>query len=279
MFAWKILPPMPELEASPVDAGKRAQEATPSPPPPMPRQALLVLAVALSGSLLTNVVGQFVGSSLADIQSGIGASADEGSWLVTIYSMGFICGIVFSLPILATFGMGRYSAAAALVFAGAALACAAGPGLELTVASRAVQGFAAGGFGPLAFAAVFTTMAGPRLPFGLAILAFVLVLPTNLGPAISGLIESRLGWQALFLLQAAVGAALAAAALLFMPRGPIGWAALRRDRATLLLLAVALAASLLVLGQGTRRYWLDSATISWSIAVAAGASRRNRSRR
>jgi DHA2 family multidrug resistance protein len=271
MFAWKIAPPLPEREVPRPGARERAPAAMPERPAPLPRQALLVLVIALSGSLLTNVVGQFVGSSLVDIQGGIAASADEASWLVTVYSMGFICGIVFSSPILATFGMGRYSTGAALVFAGAALACAARPELPLMVALRALQGFAAGGFGPLAFAAVFTTMAGPRLPLGLSLLAFVLVLPTNLGPAVSGLIESRFGWQALFLLQAGVGAALAAAALLFMPRGPIGWPALRRDWTSLLLLSIALAASLLVLGQGTRRYWLDSAAISWSIAVAIGA--------
>lgn len=265
MYAWKIA--LPRTDA----AGRASAAALAVRPAPLPRQSLLLLAIALSGSLLTNVVGQFVGFNIADIQSGVGASADEGSWLVTVYSMGFICGIVFSSPILATLGMGRYSAAAALVFAGAALACAAGPELPLMVALRAVQGFAAGGFGPLAFAAVFTTMAGPRLPFGLSVLAFVLVLPTNLGPALSGSIEDRFGWQALFLLQAGVGAALAAAALLFMPRGPIGWAALRRDWTSLLLLSIALAASLLVLGQGTRRYWLDSVTISWTAAVAIGA--------
>jgi DHA2 family multidrug resistance protein len=266
MYAWKItLPPR-------IDAGSRASATAPAErPAPLPRQALLVLVVALSGSLLTNLAGQFVGFNLADIQGGVGASADEGSLLVTVYSMGFICGIVFSSPMLATFGMRRYSAASALVFAGAALACSAAPAFPLMVALRGLQGFAAGAFGPLAFAAVFTAMAGPRLPFGLSLLAFALVLPANLGPAVSGLIEDRLGWQALFLLQAAVGASLAGAALLVMPRGPIGWAALRRDWTSLLLFSLALAASLLVLGQGARRYWLDSAAISWAIAVAVGA--------
>jgi DHA2 family multidrug resistance protein len=265
MYAWKIVHPG-------ADAGGRASPAAPAErPAPLPRQNLLVLIVALSGSLTTNVVGQFVGFNVADIQAGVGASADEGSWLVTVYSMGFICGIVFSLPILATFGMSRYTAAAALIFAAAALACAAGPELPLMVALRAAQGFAAGGFGPLAFAAVFTTLAGPRLPFGLSVLALVLVLPTNLGPAMSGLIEDRLGWQALFLLQAGVGAALAGAAVLFMPRGPIGWTALGRDWTSLLLLSLALAASMLILGQGTRRYWLDSVTVSWAVAVAIAA--------
>jgi DHA2 family multidrug resistance protein len=232
---------------------------------------VLLLATALSGSLLVNFSGQFVTSNLADIQGAIGASADEASWLTTGYTMALLAGIVVSSPLIASFGLRRCLAAAALVFAFAALGCAAAPPLPVMIVLRLLQGSAAGGFGPIAFAATFMTAAGPRLPFGLSLLALFLLLPTTLGPAASGLIEDRVGWEALFLVQAAIGSGLAAAALLFIPRAPIAWDALRRDWAALLLLCLALAATMLVLGQGTRRYWLDSDLIRWSLAIGAGA--------
>jgi DHA2 family multidrug resistance protein len=46
---------------------------------------------------------------------------------------------------------------------------------------------------------------------------------------------------------------------------------MRRDWISLLLLCVALASTLFVLTQGTRRYWLDSSAIAWSLAIGAGA--------
>jgi DHA2 family multidrug resistance protein len=138
-------------------------------------------------------------------------------------------------------------------------------------ALRALQGFAAGGFGPLAFVATYTTSRGARLPFALAVLALVLLLPASFGPVASAIVEDSLGWEGLFLVQAMIGLAIASAALLVMPRSPISWSALHRDWIGLLLLGTASAATMLVLGQGTRLYWLDSSIVTWSIIVAIAA--------
>jgi hypothetical protein len=50
---------------------------------------VLLLATALVGSFLVNLSGQFVPFNIADVAGGLGASADEASWLTTVYSMGF----------------------------------------------------------------------------------------------------------------------------------------------------------------------------------------------
>jgi DHA2 family multidrug resistance protein len=237
----------------------------------MPREALLLLGAALAASLLINLSGQFVGTNLADIQGGIGASADEASWLSTAYTMAQFGGLIMASPVLATFGLRRSMTAGALLFAATALACAAAPPLPLMIGLRALQGFAAGAFGPLAFVATFTTSRGARLPFALAVLALVLLLPASFGPVASAIVEDSLGWEGLFLVQAMIGVAIASAALLVMPRSPISWSALHRDWIGLLLLGTASAATMLVLGQGTRLYWLDSSIVTWSIIVAIAA--------
>ncbi len=237
----------------------------------MPWDRVLLLATALAGSLLVNLSGQFVPFNIADVAGGLGASADEASWLTTVYSIGLFCGIVFASPLIATLGLRRYMVVSALVFSMTALVAAAAPPLPWVIALRGLQGFAAGGFGPMAFVATFMTTAGRRLPFGLSLLALILLLPASLGPALSGYVEDRLGWEALFYIPAATGAVLAVLATLFMPRVPITWPGMRRDWISLLLLCIALASTLLVLTQGTRRFWLDSATIAWTVAIGAGA--------
>jgi len=237
----------------------------------MERDKVLIFASALAGSLLVNLSGQAVGAGLGDIQGGIGATADEASWLTTVFTMAQFVGIACASPLIAAFGLRRCMAAAALLFGSAGLGSAAFAQLEPMIMLRALQGFAAGGFGPMAFVATFTTCGGPRLPFALSLLSLVLLLPLGFGLAATGLLLEAFGWQGLFLFQAAIGGALAIAAILFMPLASLNLEALRRDWTGLLLLAVALASSLLVLAQGTRLYWLDSPWIQWSLALGAGA--------
>src|SRR5262249_9390768 len=126
-------------------------------------------------------------------------------------------------------------------------------------------------FSPAAFIAVFMVTGGPRLAGGSTLLAFVLLLPTTIGPVLSGLVEGSLGWRWLFLIQAAIGAGIAVAAYLFAPRQRPDLGALKTARIATLLLPMTLAALTLVLNEGTRRFWFESDIIFWAAAAAAGA--------
>ena len=239
---------------------------------PMPRDRVVVLATALAGALLVNLSGQAVVFGLPAIAPGIGTALDDASWLTTAYTMALLAGIVLVSPLIAAFGLRRTTIAAASTFAIAAWVSAAASSLSELIALRAIQGLAAGAFGPVAFVGVFATTGGSsRLPLGLALLAFVLVLPGTVGPALAGPLVSSLGWQGLFLVQGALGTSLGMAAVIGMPRAPIAWAGLRSDWTALILLAVALAGSLLVLTQGGRHGWLGSPPMAWSLAVAVAA--------
>ena len=239
---------------------------------PASRDQILLVAIALTGALVIGLGGQSVGFNIGDVQGGIGASADEGSMLTTAYTMAQLGGIVCAVPFISAFGLGRYIAASALLFAVTALACGAGAAFPEMMVLRMVQGFAAAGFGPAAFVAVIRMMRGsPGLPLGLALLTLALLLPVTLGRVASPVLTDHLGWKSLFLVQALASAAVAVAAIVFIPRAPVTQSALRVDWTAMFLLSLALAATILVLGQGTRRYWLDSPIIIWSLATGAGA--------
>jgi MFS transporter, DHA2 family, multidrug resistance protein len=232
------------------------------------------LAVGMAGSLLVSLSAQFPAANIADLQGGLSSTPDEASWVLTVYAMASLVGVVTSGLFIRTLSIGRYMVVSALVFAATALACAMGPALGLMIGLRAIQGFAAGGFGPAAFVAVFMVAGpgGPRLPFVITLLAFVLLFPSTLGPVISGLVEDRFGWQSLFLVQAGIGAALALAARACVPHKEPDWSALKTDWAAVLLLSVAVATLILVFSQGTRRFWFESDMIGWSTAACIGAT-------
>jgi DHA2 family multidrug resistance protein len=232
---------------------------------------MLFLATGLAGALLVNLSAQFISVNAADIQAGVFASADEASWLSTVYTMTGFVGIATSGVLIRTLGIGRYLVMSAVIFGATALACARGPELGVMIALRAVQGFAAGGFGPAAFVAIFMTAKGPLLSLVLAVFASVLLIPSTLGPIISALVEDTLGWHALYLIQAAIGALLALAAYAFAPQLKPDWSALKTDWVAIFLLSASLATAILVISQGTRRFWFENTMIVWCTAASIGA--------
>ncbi|RUV67580.1 MAG: MFS transporter [Mesorhizobium sp.] len=232
----------------------------------------LFLAAGLAGSLFISLSAQFVSTNITDVQGGLFSTPDEVSWILTIYTMASFAGIVASGPLIKFLSIGRYLVVSATTFAITALACATAPDLQVMVALRTIQGFAAGGFGPAAFVAVFMVTGGPRLPFGVTLLAFVLLFPGSLGPVIAGFAEDSLGWQALFLIQACIGATLALAAHAWAPyQERPDWSALKTDWIAVFLLSLALATLMLVLSQGTRRFWFENEMIFWGTAASIAA--------
>ena len=240
-------------------------------PARLSRDKALFLVTALTGSVLINLTAQFAITNLADIQGALGATADEASWLSTAYLMATVAGVVASVTLIRTFGAGRYFVACALLFASSAWVLAMAESRFVAIAARAVQGFAAGGFGPIAFVAVFTTCVGQRLPFGLSLLAMAILVPGVAGSVLSGLIEDAMGWRSLFLIQFWTGAALAMAGLAWLPRAAVNWPGLRTDWIAIALLCTGLSTLILIVTQGTRHFWLDSDLIVWAVVASGGA--------
>ncbi len=254
--------PIVPAPAAPVVAATQA---------PLSAGQVLLLATGLLASFLVSTSAQFITTNLADIQGSVAATADEASWIGTAYTMTSFAGIVASGPLVRTFGLRRFLIANAGIFALTALLAGWSSSLSVIVVLRAVQGLAGGGFGPAAFLAVFTVMGGKRLPFGLLLLSFVLLFPVTLGPIVSAYIEEGMGWRGLFGSQVLVGVAIVAAGLAFLPRQPVNWPGLKADWVAIALLSLGLALLMLVLSQGTRRFWFDSDLILWATAGGLGA--------
>lgn len=223
------------------------------------------------GSFFANMTGQFAGTNLADIQGSVGASADEASWIATIYTIASFAGIILAPALLKTLGLRRYFVANAVLFATSAWLCALATSLPMLQIMRALQGLAAGAFGPIAFTAVFVMCKGPRLPWGISLLAFVLLVSVNAGLVLSAPIEATLGWRGLFVAQLWGVTLLALAALRWMPVAPLNRDGLKTDWGAVTLLTLATGALVLVLSQGTRRFWLDSPVVAWSLSLGIGA--------
>lgn len=230
----------------------------------LPRSKFLLLATALAALLLVRTAEQFPPTHIADIQGGVFATADEASWILTVYTMGSFAGIVMSGLMLRALGLANFLWISAAVFAIVSACSGLTRSLQTLLALRAIQGISAGGFGPAAFFAIFSIAGGSRLPLAAAVLASFLLLPVNLGPVLAPLIEGHGGWQALFWSQAAIGAGIAVASAFSATRQIPNWSALRTDWAAQVLLALALMLLTVTFSQGTRRFWFETRWVAES---------------
>lgn len=230
------------------------------------------VVIALAGAFVANLSGQFATSQLADIQGAVGASADEISWITTAYTMASFAGIIVSPVLLRTLGLRRYFTGSAVLFALLAWAGAFAESLPSLLLARTLQGFAGGAFGPIAFGAVFVLCKGPRLAWGVAWLAFVLLVSVNAGPVMAGPLEYAFGWRGLFLAQAWMVIALAWLGWRGMPASPLNRDGLKSHWPAATLLVIATASAALVLSQGARRFWLENPVIAWSLSLSIGAA-------
>src|SRR5688572_15011922 len=97
---------------------------------------LLFFVTGLTGSFLVSLSTQFASANIADIQAGLHSTADEASWILTVYTMSTLAGVLTAGVLIKTFGVRRYLIGSATSFALIALICAFAPPLDAVIALR-----------------------------------------------------------------------------------------------------------------------------------------------
>jgi EmrB/QacA subfamily drug resistance transporter len=104
---------------------------------------LLAFAFACSAEYWTTAS---VSLTLTDLGGTLGASSDEATWAITIYTTAFAVAIALSHRLSVFFGNRKYLGACALLYGLASIGCALSPNLPVFLGFRTVQGFAGGVF-------------------------------------------------------------------------------------------------------------------------------------
>jgi DHA2 family multidrug resistance protein len=152
-----------------------------------------VAAVTLATAAEVFVLGG-VGVALPNMAASFGASADEISWAVTLYLVGF----TLMLPLTAWFsdvlGQRLFLAASMVVYMLASVGCAASRSLTMFLIMRTVQG-AAGA--PYLVRALFSF--GAQLtPAAFRRASFIITIPfafKTISPIVSGYLADNYSWR------------------------------------------------------------------------------------
>lgn len=136
---------------------------------------------------------------LVDIAGNMGASSDEASWVITVYSAAAAISIVFSHNLCKITGERLYILSAALLFGLASTGCALSGSLASLLIFRVVQGLAGGAFMSRTLVLLMTHFAPDQRSRPLRYYLLILfVIGRVAAPLASGYLSDVFSWKSLF---------------------------------------------------------------------------------
>ncbi|HKS12254.1 MAG TPA: MFS transporter [Pseudomonas sp.] len=259
---------------SSLTAPTAALAAAPVASPPVQAAFGLRVVIGLFGVLLAVLCAGLNETvtkvSLADIRGAMGIGADEGAWLLAVYSAASVSAMAFSPWLATTFSLRRYTLCAIGAFAVLGVIQPYAPDLHSLMLLRVLQGLASGAMPPMLMSVALRFLPPGIKVYGLACYALTATFGPNLGTPLAGLWTEYVGWQWAFW-QIVIPSMLA----LFC----VGWGLpqdpLRLERFTqfdwrgVLLGLPAISSLVIGLSLGDRWGWFDSPLICWLLGGGA----------
>jgi len=237
-----------------------------------PRRVIAFMAMVF-GMFMAILDIQIVSASLAEIQAGLSASADEVAWVQTSYLIAEVVMIPLSgflSRVLSTRYMFVMSCAG---FTLMSLLCATATTIEQMIVYRALQGFIGGGMIPTVFASAYTIFPANKRNVVTPIIGLVATLAPTVGPTIGGYLTDLFSWHWLFLINIIPGIIVSL----------VTWSLIDFDKpnfklfdhfdwAGLFGMAAFLGALEYLLEEGPAKGWFDEPIIIWAALLSAGGA-------
>jgi DHA2 family multidrug resistance protein len=226
------------------------------------------------------VIGQFmamldiqiVASSLTQIQAGIGATADEISWVQTIYLLAEVVIMPLTAYLTKMWGTRSFYVVAVVGFMITSVAVGLSSSVGMMIFFRAAQGIFAGAMIPPIFATAMTVFPPERRITANVIVGLIVTLAPTVGPTLGGHLTDQLSWRWLFFINVPVGL-LVVFLVGRYANFDKGDPSLSKgiDWTGLVMMTVFLLAMQYVLEEGSSEGWFDDDLILW-LTVLAGVT-------
>ncbi len=223
------------------------------------RRLLIIVGVMLA-ALLQTLDATIVNVALPTIEGNIGASIDDGTWVITGYIISNVVAIPLAPYFMQRFGRRQYYATCVIGFTVASVLCGTASSLGTLVLYRVIQGAFGGGLISTAQIILRTTFPPEKASASAALFAIALTFGPALGPTLGGILTDQFSWQWVFDINLIPGT-IASIIVLMLLRNPEKPRKLPLDAVGLGLLIVFLGSMQYVLDEGERNDWFDDSTI------------------
>ena len=237
--------------------------------PPLTPAQRAAITVSLSLAVFMNVLDLSIANvAIPQIAGELGASTDEGTWVITSFSVSAAIGMPLTGWLGRRFGEVRMFLVCTAAFTIVSFLCGLALDLPMLVAMRVVQGVFAGPMIPLSQSLLLANYPDDRKNLALGLLMMVTVTAPVLGPILGGWITDNWSWEWVFYINVPVGivATLLTAWLLRGRETPT--ARVPVDRVGIGLLAIGVGSLQVMLDRGKDLDWFNSPAI---VALAAAA--------
>jgi len=207
---------------------------------------------------------QIVAASLSQIQAGIGASADEMSWVQTVYLLAEVVIMPLTAYMSRMWGTQKFFMGACILFIVSSILTGLTTSIESMIFMRAIQGIAGGAMIPVVFSTAFTVFPPERRITANVVVGLIVTLAPTVGPTLGGHLTDIANWRWLFFVNVPPG--LLALFLVWrygnfdkgdpsLSKGVDWWG--------LVLMAIGLLSIQYVIEEGAKDSWFQDDAILW----------------
>ena len=217
--------------------------------------ALIVTAI-LCATLMQTLDTTIVNVALPIIQGNLGATIDEGAWVVTGYIISAVVVIPLTPWLQMRFGRRQYYSTAIIGFTIASVLCGTSHSIGELIVWRIVQGAFGGGLIATAQATLRDTFPKDKIGLSQGLFSLGAIIGPAVGPTLGGWLTDNFSWNWVFFINIVPGA-FAGFVMLTRLKNPNDPKPIPVDAVGLGLLIVGLGSLQYVLGEGQRRDWFD----------------------
>ena len=204
---------MPDLEnTSPSTNGKGAVPTEMANPQPgvtvawKPRVNPWLIAMTVALAAFMEVLDTSIANvALPHIAGSLGASINEGTWVLTSYLVANAIVLPMGAWISSVMGRRNFFVLCIIIFTVASFLCGAAPTLPMLLIFRIIQGAGGGGMQPMAQAIMADSFEPHKRGQAFALYGLVAVLAPSIGPTLGGWITDNFSWRWIFFINIPVG--------------------------------------------------------------------------
>jgi DHA2 family multidrug resistance protein len=231
---------------------------------------VLIVAGVMAAALMQTLDSTITNVALPTIQGNLGASQEEGTWIVTAYTIAAIVVIPMTPWLQLRFGRRNYFVASIAGFTLSSIVCGSSGDLTELIVARLVQGAFGGGLLATGQSILRDTFPPDQLGLSQGIFALGAIMGPALGPPLGGILVDNYSWNLVFYINVVPGL-FAAIVLSLMLKDPDTARSSAVDVIGVVLLAAGLGAMQYVLTEGEPHYWFaDHAVLFMAVVMVVG---------
>jgi DHA2 family multidrug resistance protein len=241
--------------------------------PQVTTRRIVAFVVMIFGMFMAILDIQIVSASLAEIQAGISASADEIPWVQTSYLIAEVIMIPLSGFLSRALSTRYLFVISAAGFTLMSILCSTATSIQEMILWRACQGFIGGGMIPTVFASAFSIFPRSKQSVISPLIGLVATLAPTIGPTVGGYLTDLFSWHWLFLVNVLPGIIVTTVSWFLIDFDKPDFKLLKQfDWIGFLTMAGFLGTMEYVLEEGPTDNWFDSDAIAVGVAVSAASA-------